>query len=450
MDYTMTTVQTIEISRLKRLLTSPWTMCTIGALFYTYEYFLRISPGVMAQSLRESFHIDATRLGVLSAFYYVAYTPMQLPVGVLFDHFGPRRLMVLACLACVFGALLFAVSDMLGVAEVGRFLVGFGSAFAYVGVLKLATIWLPPERFAMIVGATSALGGIGAICGESGMTVLVESIGWRATTFLSVALGAVLAYVIWAVVRDRPRRYIHPRVGQAMDKIMHAETKSLNTELGGMLLGLWRLVKKPQMWFVGAVGCLLYLPSSAFAEQWAKPYFQARGFSPNEAALAVDMIFLGFIIGGPLVGLLSDKIRRRRMPMFWGAVGATICICIVLYTHNLSHIAIYAMLIIFGIFYGAQVLVFAVGREIGPNRLAGTAIATTNMFVMTGGMILQPLIGSLLDKHWLSSNGAMLHGIKIYSLGDYNYALAAMPVCLFASAIFALLIKETGCRIKSI
>lgn len=450
MEYTMTSPQIIQASRLKRILTSPWTMCAIAASFYMYEYLLRIAPGVMTQSLRHSFHVDATHLGLLSAVYYWAYTPMQLPVGMLFDHYGPRRLLVMACLVCAGGSLLFAISDILSVAEVGRFLVGFGSAFAYVGVLKLATIWLPPERFAMIAGLTSALGSIGAIFGESGMTVLVETLGWRKTTFICTGLGVVLMYVIWQVVRDRPEQYVHPRVGKAMDELMNPHPPSFRIELINLLLGLWSFIRQPQMWFVGAVGCLLYLPSSVFAELWAKPYFQIRGFSPNAAALAVDTVFFGFTVGGPLIGALSDKIKRRRMPMFLGAVGATVCICSVLYLPDLSHAMIYTLLFAFGICYGAQVIVFAVGHELGPNRLAGTAVATTNMFVMMGGMILQPFIGQLLDKHWLISSGATLHGDRVYSLADYSYALTSMPICLVAAAIFALLIKETGCQLKSV
>ena len=151
-----------------------------------------------------------------------------------------------------------------------------------------------------------------------------------------------------------------------------------------------------------------------------------------------------------MIGALSDKIQQRRRPLFWGAIGATLCACAILYLPDLSHAAIYTLLIIFGVFYGAQVIVFAIGHEIGSNRLAGTAIATTNMFVMMGGAILQPLVGSLLDKHWIISNGAVLHGTREYSLADYNYALTALPICLCASAVITLFIRETGCRLKTI
>ena len=118
----------------------PWVICGLGALFYCYEYLLRISPSVMMSDLMQAYHINATVFGNLAAFYYYAYTPMQLPVGILMDRYGPRRLLTFACLACALGSYLFAHAFHIELAQIGRFMVGFGSAFAFVGVLKLATI----------------------------------------------------------------------------------------------------------------------------------------------------------------------------------------------------------------------------------------------------------------------------------------------------------------------
>src|SRR5262245_9308234 len=115
----------------------PWVICGLGALFYCYEYLLRIAPSVMMVDLMQAYQINATVFGNLAAFYYYAYTPVQLPVGVLMDHYGPRRLLTFACLACALGSYLFAHASYISMAQFGRFLVGFGSAFAFVGVLKL-------------------------------------------------------------------------------------------------------------------------------------------------------------------------------------------------------------------------------------------------------------------------------------------------------------------------
>src|ERR1700722_8240175 len=162
-----------------KLTVLPWLVCGLGALFYCYEYLLRIAPSVMTADLMQAYHINATALGNLVAFYYYAYTPMQLPVGVLMDRYGPRRLLTFACLACALGSYLFAHAFHIEFAQFGRFMVGFGSAFAFVGVLKLATIWLPPRRFAMVSGLTTSLGMIGGMVGDIYLTSLVNQVEWR-------------------------------------------------------------------------------------------------------------------------------------------------------------------------------------------------------------------------------------------------------------------------------
>ena len=129
-----------------------WLVCSLAALYYCYEYLLRVTPSVMEGPLREHFGLSAAGFGFLSAFYYYAYVPLQVPVGVLLDRYGPRVLLTTACLICVIGTFLFAGTSVFWIAAVGRFLVGFGSAFAFVGVLKLATIWLPEDKLAMVAG----------------------------------------------------------------------------------------------------------------------------------------------------------------------------------------------------------------------------------------------------------------------------------------------------------
>ena len=120
----------------------------LGAFFYCYEYFLRIAPAVMSASLMRSFHLDATLFGTLSAFYFYAYTPMQLCVGIIVDRFSTRRVLMVAILACTLGSFMVGSTHVYAIAAIGRFLQGFGSAFALVGGLKLVAIWMPARRLA--------------------------------------------------------------------------------------------------------------------------------------------------------------------------------------------------------------------------------------------------------------------------------------------------------------
>src|SRR3990167_11251286 len=111
----------------------------LSASFYLYEYILQVAPSVMAESMMQAFDVSAAGFGVVSAFYFYAYAPMQLPAGILFDRYGPRRLMTFALLLCATGSFFFASTDQLFTAALGRFLIGVGSAFSFIGVLVLAS-----------------------------------------------------------------------------------------------------------------------------------------------------------------------------------------------------------------------------------------------------------------------------------------------------------------------
>lgn len=412
----------------------PWLICGLAALFYCYEFFLRISPSVMTHELMQAYNLTAAALGNLSAFYLYAYTPMQLPVGVMMDRYGPRRLLTVATLLCAIGTYLFAMSNLFAYAAIGRFLVGFGSAFAFVGVLKLAVIWLPPERFAMISGLATALGAVGAIIGDNSLAALVQLQGWRSTVYMSATVGIVLAIVIFVVVRDHR---------QTADEVAIKQSG-----YRALFISLLELIRQPQIWLNGLVGFLMYLPTSAFADLWGVPYLEhSYHLSRIHASRAISMIYLGWAIGGPLAGLISDRMRRRCMPMVIGSMIAAILIAMVLYMPGIPEVGVYIILFIFGVFSSAQVIVFAIGRELSPAKLSGTAIALTNMIVMMGGVIFQPMIGKLLDKHW---SGELVNNVHVYSVNDYRYALMVLPIGLMLAAVITLFIRETHCRLQEI
>lgn len=409
-----------------------WMIVGLGALYYCYEYFLRICPSVMTADLMRAYHLTGAQVGSLSAFYYHAYVPMQIVVGMLMDRYGPRRLLTLACFLCVIGTYLFAASHSLVLAQAGRFLVGFGSAFAFVGAAKLATIWLPPSRFALVSGIIVCLGMLGAMMGDVALRLLVDSIGWRLTSYIAAAVGIVLTVVLWGVIRD-----INPVIANH-----HTETLNFKKVFGG----LWIIVSDVKIWLVGVVGFLLYLSLSAFAEMWGIPYLeQAVGLTKMQAAIANSLIFLGWVVGAPFWGWFSDFVRYRCAPMKFSAMGAFLAVCVILYAPHLSSTLLYFLLFVFGFFCSAQTLVFALNREAVSIKVAGTVIAFTNFVVMIGGNVFQPVIGKLLDITW---QGAMVEGARVYSSHAYEVALSILPVSMLIAVILLFFIPETHCEIR--
>jgi sugar phosphate permease len=416
-------------------------ICALGALFYSYEYFLRIAPSVMEEPLRSHFGLSATSFGMLSAFYYYAYVPMQLPVGVLLDRYGPRLLLTLACLTCALGTFLFTDTNLFLVSATGRFLTGFGSAFAFVGVLKLATIWLPENRLAMVAGLTSALGTVGAMLGDNILGALVNHIGWVQTMHYAAYFGVILTVVLWLGLRDKK----HDRSKRLLQG--HGTISNFRQSLVDVII----IAKNPQMWLIGLYGCLVYLPTTVFGELWGIPYLRhAHGLSQEAAGLANSILFFGFMIGAPLMGYISDQIMRRKPPILVGAIGAGIVMSVILYCPNLTEVQIDVLMFLLGMLYSAQCIVFALGRESSPSEAAATAIAMINMLVMLGAMLLQPVVGRLLDWSLAMKQGSRLihHSTAeavrhLYTAADYQFAMTIIPIGIFAAAVLVLFIKET-------
>lgn len=404
-----------------------WFLFGLTALFYCYEYLLRIAPGVMSNELMQYYALNATAFGNLFAVYYYIYTPMQIPVGLMLDRFGSRFLLTLATLICAVGTFVFACSHHLWIAQLGRLMVGFGSAFAFVGVLKVASVWLPPTRFGMIAGLTTSLGMAGAVFGDNVIAILLQTIGWQATMYGSAVFGLLLTAVIWASVRNTS-----PEQGNVQKADL-----SLKTLLGNV----WVLLKKPQMWLIGLIGGVLYTSLSVFAELWGVPYLeQAKGFSPPMAAALISTVFLGWATGGPIVGFFSDYFNDRRMPLVLGSLAGAAVISATIYLDGLSPLSIGLLLFLFGVFSSAENITFVIAKESTLSTLAGSAIALTNMFVMLAGTILQPIVGYILDLYW---EGSVVNGVNHYSNASFQYALLILPATFLLSAGLALLLKKS-------
>ena len=252
-------------------------------------------------------------------------------------------------------------------------------------------------------------------------------------------VGFVLAIVLWRFVRDN------------MVKEKHQCEKTINRDLMRGWRELRMLAHNKQMWVNGMYGCFVYIPTTVFAELWGIPYLQhARHLSLGNAEFANSLVFMGFTLGAPIMGFVSDRLRQRRIPMMLGALGALLMSALLFYTPVLSHLDIYILLFCLGMFYSSQALVFAVGRELSPAWASGTGMAFTNMIVMLGGMLLQPTVGILLDwsHRWHHRiNAEALHIIQIrqaiYTPTDYHIAISVIPIGILMAFFLVFFLKET-------
>lgn len=406
----------------------------LAALFYFYDNLLQISPSAMKPELSLAFAKEAEQFGSLSAYFLYAYGFMQIPAGVLMDRFGPRRLLTFACAICALGSLFFGVASTLWEAKFGRVLIGFGASFAVVGCLKIASVWFPPNRFAFMTGLTITVGFLGAAFGLSYISTVIEVFGWRESMQWAGIFGLALSVILWLIIRDKPPTQM--------------QTENRVSQTGkDVLSGLAEILKCKQTWIAATYAGLMFVPTLAFGGLWGIPFLvEAHGFDRGTAGMFISMIYIGWMVGGPCWGFISDYIKRRNLPMMIASV-VTFCICLALiYLNHLPHAVLIALLFGLGFFSSSFILAYAVVQESNPSELSATAVGFTNAMNTLWGAAAQPFIGKILDVTAIEQT--LVDGARVFSLTHYRYALTFLPISLVIACCLLLFLKETYCRRK--
>lgn len=399
----------------------------LASTFYLYEYILQVAPSVMFKPMMSSFGVNAESIGILSAFYFYSYAPMQLPAGLLFDRYGPRKMITMALLICAIGSVFVAASDTMFAVCLGRFLIGAGSAFSFIGVIVLTSSWFSPAYFATLVGIAQLMSSIGASFGQMPLAKLVAVSSWRTSNYILAALGFILALLVWVIIRD------DPSLSKAKKPV-----RSWRSEMKHIYV----VCKRSYTWYTGIYAFTIWTPIIVFAALWGIQFLEIKYETDLMTAAALcSMVWLGIGIGSPLWGFLSDRFVNRR---FFLGLCATTCLVStlwILYAPTPSIASMYVILFFLGVGAGGQALSFAVVKDNNSLESVGTATGVNNLAVLLGGAIFQPIVGFILhDKQ----SWTLVDGVPVYTLAAYQKALIIMPLCYAISLLAVIfLIKES-------
>lgn len=407
---------------MKKIPMIAWSIWLTAALFYLYEMLLRVSPGVMTAYLMETFQVSAGALGILTSFYYYSYNFLQTPCGMIVDRIGPRAIITFSCVICVGATFLFYATDSLAIAKLARFLMGMGSACAFVSTLKLIATWFPSTQFALVTGFTVMVGKFGG-SSQMLMAPVVENYGWRTLMFWLGVIGVFMAIACWLVIRDKP------------DDMEETNTKEV--------FDLKAVLMNKQVWYIGLIGGLMYIPITGFAELWSAPFLMCVCEIDNVTACQFNgFLYFGFAFGGPTFAVLSTKIKSHKNAMVISCTTALIIFSVICYGAHIFPLWVIRILyFVGGMSMAGQVLTFTIAKENTADALSGTTVGFANTLVMLSALICQPLIGKILDYQWtgLVSEG----GVRIYEKIAYQTASLSIPLGLVLCLILLMFVKET-------
>ncbi|WP_408072704.1 MFS transporter [Legionella pneumophila] len=401
-----------------------WVVCLSAGLFFLYEFFQLNIFDVINQSLREDFHIDATQLSWMSSTYLWADILFLLPAGLILDRFSTRKVILTAMFVCVVGTIGFAVTESFFLASFFHFLSGIGNAFCFLSCVVLVSHWFPPRRQALVIGSLVTMAFIGGMMAHTPFAYLNDLFGWRRALLIDGVVGAFLILWIYMIVQDRPEE---------------SPSHKLTNE-GQILSSFMKALSNKQNWLAGLYTSLLNLPIMVLCALWGASYLQVAHHLPDIAASnVVSLIFMGSVVGCPLVGWLSDTQGCRKPLMIFGAIATLITTIPLFINVVLTQTSLSILFFALGLFTSTQVISYPLVAESNQPENTGAATGIASVIIMGGGGVAQVLFGWLMTHH-AGTN------VTAYTVSDFQFAMWMFPVAAIAGLVAVLMTHETYCK----
>ncbi len=405
-----------------------WIIFLLVALFYFYQMILQVSPNVIGADLINQFSVSEHRLGLLTSAFFFTYMIMQIPVGILLDRWGAHRMLSFASLFCAIGALLFSIAPYFFMASISRLFMGMGAAFAYLGGLKLISNWFPKQRFTVMMSLLITVGMFGGVIGEAPLARLVVYVGWRESIFFLGLVGLGIFLLVYFFIKEAP-------------------SSNKKTELKPYVFGKegWSIFHNRQLWLISFYVSINSIFPLILTSLYGIPFLIDKfGISEPNAARMISYIFIGFMIGSPCWGWLSDYFKLRLPPMWVTAVVSPLILIIFIKFSFPIYIG-EVLLFVLGFCFFAYVTAFSIVREINKPQYAGTALGVLNMFDDLGIAIVLPLFGRFLD---MFGQEVPHHQTHFDGMLNYDHVFSLLLCIMVVPLILLFFIKETYAQEK--
>ncbi|RKD95222.1 MFS transporter [Halopiger aswanensis] len=397
----------------------------------------RLSTAVLSERLTAAFGTSASQLGTLHAAFFLIYAVVQIPVGVLVDRIGPRRIGSIGGIVLSVGAIAFALSESYVVAFAARALIGFGSGAIFVSILRFCANWYRADEFATMTGLTAGVAGLGAILATTPLAVAVDAAGWRPTVLSLGVVGLLAAVAVAALAHDSP-------AAADLEPIAGVPERA-TTSLAETREHLRTLLRDGDQWllsiaFFAGNGTVLTLIGL-----WGVPYLVVvYGLDVTTASYFTLLGSIGMLVGSPAVGWLSDRLERRLALLSAGLAIFAVALAVIPAFGRPPLPVVAGVYFVCGFLLGAVMLSLSVIKERYPASASGVATATVNAAGFVGGTVLPTVLGMALDAY---RTGDTVEGTVVYTQFGYRVAFGILAVGVGVAFLCSLaLLARTGRR----
>ena len=405
----------------------PWVVCFAATLFFFYEFIQGNMFASIASNIMQDYQIQADKMAWLSSMYYLSNVLFLFVAGIVLDRYSIKKTLLIIMSLCVASTFLLAYSQSYYVALFCRFVIGIGSAFCFLGPVRLASHWFPPQRMALVTGAIVTMAMAGGMLAQYPLTKLVAIVGWRQAVQDVGILGVAMLVVMFFWIKEKPQQAVK-HTAEPMNILSATKKAYFNAQY--LRAAFYASLMNMAIAVFGAMMGTLYLE-------------QRLEIGSEQAAMVNGMLFLGAIIGSPLVGWFSDKIGLRILPMKIGVVASLLTLLAALYLPEVSLNLMAVLFFLLGLFTSAQVISYALVAESSPPAITATAVSVISLLTQGGYIVYQNLYSYLLTNH---STVHLINGTPAYQLQSYQYAAIILPIGLLIAFLMLFGLKETHCQ----
>ncbi|MBL4818530.1 MAG: MFS transporter [Deltaproteobacteria bacterium] len=392
----------------------------IAALFYSYQYVLRVLPANIEPELRGEFQLTAQEFGSMGSLTIYAYALMQIPVGILIDRVGVKRVILASLGLCVAGAFLMSVAPDLGALQMSRFLIGVGSASAFTSAVKIAADYLPLGRRGLLIGATLTVGTVGAIVTGTYLVSWIEMTGWRSLSQSLAILGLLVIILAVAAIRLKP---------------ISAESRPFKWG------ELWGVFKSRSVMTYAVLAIGVYTPLAVLADLWGPAFLMEKfHLSKIDATSSITLLYVGLSIGSLILPPICERygVLERAIQVSTFAILALFTL--LLFGPVFSIATLQMTLLLIGIFCGSEMICFTGAVQSTSALNSGITLGVVNTLNMLGGAMLQQGIGYVLDWQWTGLVDPS--GVRMYSAHQFVVALSLLLSVIALCCVLSLTLRR--------
>ncbi len=350
-----------------------WAVWMVASIFYAYQYILKVMPNIMLSEIMEQFQINAATFGQFSGIYYIGYSLVHIPIGLMLDRFGLRRVMSGCILLSVLGMLPLLFAEHWVYPIIGRLLTGIGSSAAILGVFKIIRMTFKEKLFTRMLSISVTIGLLGAIYGGGPVSYLCETLGHLAVVKILAIIGIALAATTYVIV---------PNATTPSQNTVFADIKEVICNRGVII----------SCFCAG----LMVGPLEGFADVWATAFLkQVYNFNGTVAASLPSLIFMGMCFGAPILSLIAERVGYLAAIVGSGALMAIGFITFL--TWQLPSTLLMISFIAIGICCAYQILAIYKASTYVREHVVGLTTAIANMIIMIFGYAFHALIGAIIN-----------------------------------------------------